>query len=92
MFNIWQGMTRFDKAGTFLNCGQAVDLHSAYLFRKDLQSLVITSPALCVCSLHGQELFSGLVCYLKELNPTPKRNICFMETDMVWISMHGCVV
>lgn len=71
MFNIWLSMTPFDKAGTFLDCGQAVDYDGVYLLRMDLQSLVMNLPAFALCfvflqcSLHGREVFSGTVHYPK---------------------------
>lgn len=71
MFNIWLSMTTFDKAGTFLDCGQAVDWDGVYPLRMDLQSLVMNLLAFVVRfvlsphSLHGREVFLGMVHYPK---------------------------
>lgn len=53
-------MTTFDKAGTFLDCGQAVDYDGVYLLQMDFQSLVMNLLAFIMLSSRAHYIDGAL--------------------------------
>lgn len=81
-------MTTFDKAGTFLDYGQAVDYDGVYLLRMDLQSLVMNLLAFIMLSSRahymGEIGVLGMLHYRKGQEIYSKTKLQIFSMSFIW--------